>query len=476
MAWVTPTETGLDLAILDLRESDRAEAALPTMEWPTNWSGIRDDLLAKRMGSGPPSVFRDPDGLLVEFPVFGDNGRLIDLEHEKPRGKRPNTRHRDDDSRSERPREIGWLVGEIDRAYLRDDWLPELVRAKLDPRGNGLHAVVVRSAAEPKRVLYSNAPPGSDQPDISLLLTTGSGLGEREGLWQLEVTRQAGAAATIVGQARWRNFLVAVALNGLMLALGLLVIHVTRRRRQLAEDQMRFVSTVTHELRTPLSVIGGAAQNLRRGIVAAPERISHYAEMIASNAGRLGNMIDDVLAFSRTESRGIHSANDVIVPVDDLLREALAEAAEDLRAHRCTIDNIPTTDGTSPSVRGDRAALVRVFRNLLANAAKHGGSDQSVTLRTRVEQRRNKSFVFIEVADCGPGIPKEERDRIFEPFYRGSEAERACRQGSGLRLGIVARTLAVHGGRIDLDCPDVGGSVFTVVLPIAQESGEPTAG
>jgi signal transduction histidine kinase len=121
-----------------------------------------------------------------------------------------------------------------------------------------------------------------------------------------------------------------------------------------------------------------------------------------------------------------------------------------------------------PEIRGDAAALRRALDNLVANAVKFAAAGQRLALRASA--RPVEGTVVLRVEDRGPGIPREEREQVFEPFYRGKAAERKKAPGSGLGLSLVRHVVRAHGGRVHVEGREGGGT--TVVLELPAAGGE----
>ena len=125
-----------------------------------------------------------------------------------------------------------------------------------------------------------------------------------------------------------------------------------------------------------------------------------------------------------------------------------------------------------PPVRGDAAALRRALDNVVANAVKFAASGRSLAVRAAT--RADGGAVVLRVEDGGPGIPRDERERVFEPFYRGGAAERNATPGSGLGLSLVRHVVNAHGGRVRVEGREAGGTAVVLELPVAT-SGEKKA-
>jgi len=210
---------------------------------------------------------------------------------------------------------------------------------------------------------------------------------------------------------------------------------------------------VTHELRTPLAVIQSASQNLADGVAASPAQTKRYGGVIHDQSKRLGNMVEQVLRFAGLSSQ--HGLQRSSVEVAPLVEEAVMDCQAELGGSDVALDLEAV-----PAIDGDRGALLHCLRNLLSNAAKHGGGDVRVSAKTVGEN------VEIVVEDSGPGIDAAELPHIFEPFYRGRRAQDDQVVGSGLGLSLVKKIVEGHGGRVEASSP--GGARFRLLLPAVK--------
>lgn len=235
--------------------------------------------------------------------------------------------------------------------------------------------------------------------------------------------------------------------------------------RAASEERLRrFVADAAHELRTPLTSLRGYAELYRQGALTTPEAIGRAMGRIEAEATRMSRLVDDLLLLARLDRQRALERE----PVDlaALAREAAADfaAVEPDRPFEPRI-----TDGVV--VFGDRARLRQVLDNLLANARSHTPAGTPVRLSV---QRAGQEAELV-VADDGPGIPPEARERVFERFWRADPGRTRARGGSGLGLAIVASLVAAHGGSVAVAADDGPGpgARFVVRLPLAEQA--PTA-
>ncbi len=229
------------------------------------------------------------------------------------------------------------------------------------------------------------------------------------------------------------------------------------------QRRTQLLGEVTHELRTPITVIRGQTEGLIDGVV--PPSPEVFAA-IADEASRLQRMVDDLTLLSRADEGTLE------VELADLdLSDVAVAAAERLRpqfdyAGVTLVIEADTVPGSLP-IRGDRDRLTQVLSNLLGNALGHTPSSGVVTLRTG----RDRSVAFVDVLDTGPGIPSDDLERIFERFYRrpevGEAVPRSIRAGRGIGLTIARSLARAQGGDVVASSPGPGrGATFRLTIPL----------
>lgn len=261
--------------------------------------------------------------------------------------------------------------------------------------------------------------------------------------------------------AYFRRSLLLSALVILLLVGGLLLTaRVIAREVELAEAKSTFVSNVSHELKTPLSLIRLFAETLELGRVKSPEKAREYHRIIVNESRRLTAMIDNILDFARIEAgRREYS----------LAETDLAEvAASVVRSYEYVIrkegfELTTDLDNSLPLVRVDRDAIGQALLNLLNNAIKYSPEVKRIELRVG----RQNGCISISVRDQGMGIAKAEQARIFEKFYRSGQPLVHDTKGAGLGLSLVKHIVEAHGGQVTVESAPGRGSCFTLLLPIA---------
>ncbi len=225
-----------------------------------------------------------------------------------------------------------------------------------------------------------------------------------------------------------------------------------RHRLEMLKDE--FVSTVSHELRTPLTAISGALSILASGMSGpTTPKQDRMLEIARSNAERLTRLINDILD---TQIAARSPAPSEAQSVGEVIAETLRMNQPVLAQGGLRIAIRDESGGAA--VRIEREVLIRILTNLLSNAARHA-SGTDVDVAAVVDDGR----VVLSVADNGPGVPEDLRERLFTRFGRGRDSQS---RGSGLGLYICRQLVAARGGTIDY-APENTGSRFTVVLPLA---------
>ncbi len=227
------------------------------------------------------------------------------------------------------------------------------------------------------------------------------------------------------------------------------------RMAELAELKTDFVSVVSHELRTPLTSIIGALSTLKRPELSPSDpRAVELVEMAAKQSQRLKTLIEDLLVISRIEAQSLPMRPETID-----LTTFLGELLESIPGGDRLVHD---RSATLPSVIADPDHLTRVMTNLIDNAIKYGGEKDVAISVGQVGNR-----VHIAVIDHGPGVPYEQRDRMFERFTQLQPHATRSRGGAGLGLSIVKGLVEAMDGRVWFEPTVGGGATFTVAIPAA---------
>jgi signal transduction histidine kinase len=228
--------------------------------------------------------------------------------------------------------------------------------------------------------------------------------------------------------------------------------------RRLSALRADFVSLVSHELRSPIAAVIGAARTLEgRWRALTPEHRDSFLALIGDETTRLADLISDVLDTSRIDA-GTFTFSFADVDVGDLVRDVVGAAAVGQGDVRITAE-VP---GTLPQLRGDPKRLRQVLQNLVENAIKYSEAGGEV----RVRASAANGTVRVDVSDEGPGIPFGEERMIFEKFGRGGASR--TKPGTGLGLFISRSIAEAHGGSLELAPVTSRGATFVLALPLER--------
>jgi signal transduction histidine kinase len=347
----------------------------------------------------------------------------------------------------------------LNEGFIRDDLIARTIgETSKGHEGTSVPAIAITISDDNQHVLYSNgaAPNGYllksnfDPPFSSWKAEAGFKNTNLEALARDSFLHSAGATVLVL----------LVLLGGIALTL-----RATDREARLAQAKSNFVANVSHELKTPLSLLSLFSEILELGRVKDEEKKLEYYRIIRHESLRLNKMIDNILDFSKIEA-GRKTYN--FAPSD------MAEVIENvLSSYRYQITNSGFDVQTKlpaclPPVSIDRDAMAQAISNLLDNAIKYSGEVKQFSITAETV----RSDLSIEIADHGIGIPHAEQAKIFEKFYRVGNGLVHDVKGSGLGLSLVKHIIEAHKGTISVES-DVGkGSRFTILLPLVGSDAD----
>ncbi len=236
-----------------------------------------------------------------------------------------------------------------------------------------------------------------------------------------------------------------------------------RRDYRSVELRSQFVSSVSHELKTPLTAIRMFAEALVLHRPRAEAEKTDYLQTIVSESERLSRLINNVLDFSKIE-QGTRTYRKEPILLADIVTKAAQSMTypleqEGFHLHLSVEEDVP-------EIQGNKDALEQALLNLLHNAVKYSGESRDVELRLLPRE----GWAVIEVEDHGIGISPEEKEKICGKYYRGGAAIDNRISGAGLGLSIVNHIVKAHGGRLIIESTVGKGSTFSIILPV--ERGE----
>lgn len=229
---------------------------------------------------------------------------------------------------------------------------------------------------------------------------------------------------------------------------------------ELSERRSGFVSSVTHELKTPLTNIRMYIEMLEQGVAQDPEREQEYFQILNSESTRLSRLINNVLEFSKLESRN-RRLNMQPGLIDDVVNESIAIMRQKIRQEGFTL-TVELEE--TPEIHFDKEVMIQVLINLLENSIKFSRSsiEKELLIRVRSESR----FILVSVSDSGPGIPGPSLKKVFDDFYRVDSSLTRNTRGTGIGLALVKKFVQAMGGSVKAENNPRAGCTITVSLPI----------
>lgn len=276
--------------------------------------------------------------------------------------------------------------------------------------------------------------------------------------WTLNVQHVYGSLDAFAASNLRRNLVIGFGLLFLLACAIVAIIISAQRVKRTAQRQVDFVSSVSHEFRTPLAVIYSAGENLADGVAKEDGQVSRYGDLIKGEGRKLSGMVEQILDFA-----GANSGRKKYTLTETAVSEVISDA---LDACRPLIDEkniaVETNVALLPSINADKNALTQAVQNLVINSVKYskGGT------KMHVNAENGGGNIKISVEDEGIGISKSDLRQVFEPFYRSREVVDAQIHGNGLGLALVKQIVEAHGGKVTAASEPGKGSKFTIELPV----------
>lgn len=230
------------------------------------------------------------------------------------------------------------------------------------------------------------------------------------------------------------------------------------KRKQVERMKSEFTALVSHELRTPLTAIRGFAETLRDfGAEIEEDKRRHYLQIILDESTRLGHMVGDFLDIARIESGGIE-----LKPAEVAVGPLFARLTDLFKENPGKIRFAAVVEPGAEVLRGDSEQLYRLLVNLAGNALKYSPAGGTITLRAA----RADGGIELGVADQGPGVSRQDRERLFEKFFRAGDEITRRTPGTGLGLAICKGIVEAHKGSIRVESEPGAGARFVARLPL----------
>jgi signal transduction histidine kinase len=231
----------------------------------------------------------------------------------------------------------------------------------------------------------------------------------------------------------------------------------------LSERRAAFVSAVTHELRSPLTTFRMYAEMLAEGMVRDDQQRANYLETLRVEADRLSHLVDNVLQYARLE-RGRGARQRMAIELKKLMQQSTERLPQRAKQAGMELHETMTPQDARQVVLTDPAAVEQILFNLVDNSCKYASSadDRRIHIHWSVGSR----FAQVRITDHGPGIPGEQRRRLFRPFSKTDHEAAQSAPGIGLGLALCQRLAADIGGRLSCDPGNLDGAAFLLELPL----------
>jgi len=340
----------------------------------------------------------------------------------------------------------------INQSELAENVLPKLVKS-LSPGDNTTFIIKYADGVR----AYGSPPPSESR------LTVTSPFIENFPPWSIELYQNDPHFFEQLLSVRQSFYILALIIVMIALTFGaIMTTRMMNRELELARLKSDFVSTVSHEFRSPLTSIRQLSEMLQSGRVISDERRNQYYDIILEQSERLSLLISNILDLARIDERRLKLDYEQ-VDIKELLADIVIKARQHSGGEEIPI--ILKVDDSLPLAFVDPGAITHIMNNLIDNAVKYSGKYPEVSITARTENNE----MVITVDDRGIGIPKEDIQKIFERFYRAGDELTRKVKGSGLGLALVKEFVQAHGGSIRAFSEIEKGSVFTIRLPLAGD-------
>ncbi len=345
----------------------------------------------------------------------------------------------------------GLIGAKVDREYLTDHVLSELIKSQQFSENT---RIVISDLAD-RPIL------GSKDESIELATVTEFFV-DNFPPWKIEFFRSQTSGLAGIDIKKSFYFLTIVVLLIVLTFGAALIMRTIAHEMEVLKIKSDFVSSVSHEFKTPLTSIRTLVERLQNGKVQDKEKMMQYFSVITQDTDKLTRLVGNILDFSKIEE-GKREFDFEETDVAQLVSRQIQEFQKDELLKDFSIQAFINEDIPQLSVDGE--ALSQALNNLLDNAVKFSPDKKEI----EVHLRNDKKNVILDVKDNGIGISPDELDKIFEKFYQGKNALKQTVKGAGLGLTLVKHTVEAHGGRVSVKSKVGEGSTFSLILPIVRK-------
>lgn len=354
---------------------------------------------------------------------------------------------------------FGYLTMPFNQNFLRNSYLPKVLTQRFGAEEYPGMNVWLRDWTNNEIIASSNPNATYDRKQIQFV----QNFPDFFDYWKVEVAFTDESTIAASNASLIKNLVVMGAAMLLLLGALVFMFRSARKERALAERQANFLANVTHELKTPLSVMQAAGENLADGRVQDQQRLKNYGSHIFSEAVRLRNMIDKLLDVAKADA-GESLVNPQPTDIGEVVHSYLDKHQKFFQEKDVILDiNI---DENLPAVNIDRNSLETIISNLVDNAIKYSTNEKYLGIRVLTQN----DHVKLCIEDHGIGIAKKNLSNIFTKFFRVEDSLTAKTKGHGLGLSIVKNLVELNSGSIEVESNPNDGSTFIITFPILSDS------
>ncbi|WP_445665553.1 sensor histidine kinase [Fodinibius sp. AD559] len=356
---------------------------------------------------------------------------------------------------------FGYITMPFNQDFLRNSYLPKVLTQKFGAEEHPGMNVWLRDWTNNEIIASSNPNISYDREQIQFA----QNFPDFFDYWKVEVSFTDKSTIAASNTSLIRNLIVLGAAMLLLLGALVFMFRSAQKERALAERQTDFLANVTHELKTPLSVMQAAGENLADGRVQDQQRLKNYGNHIFSEAVRLRKMIDKLLDVAKTNA-GESLVEPQPTDIGEVVESYLDKHQKFFRNKDVILDiNI---DENLPAVNIDQNSLETIISNLVDNAIKYSTDEKYLGIRVS----NQNDHVKLCIEDHGIGIAKKNISNIFTKFFRVEDSLTAKTKGHGLGLSIVKNLVELNSGSIDVESNPGDGSTFIITFPILSDSDQ----
>ena len=342
----------------------------------------------------------------------------------------------------------GLLAAKLNNLYLQNNILDNSIKEIQPPENTSL--CITSLSGDSIRGIKNNT------PDV---ITTTTLFDDNFPPWRLELTYNGPKGIGEISIFSNFYFWTIITLIIILVFGTALIARIVAREMEILKIKSDFVSSVSHEFKTPLTSMKALTERLEKGKVTQPAKMKQYISIISHDIDRLIRLVGNILNFSNIEEgKKVYKKDetDIAIWLKEIINNYKKESIEsDINISADIEDDLP-------ALYIDKDAMTQAIFNLLDNAVKFSQGDKMVG----VTVEKNESSIIIKIKDKGIGIENDEKDKIFEKFYRGKSAVKYYIKGTGLGLALVKYTVEAHNGHISVESEPGWSTVFKITLPI----------